>query len=215
MNSKDYRKYLHSKEWKMCREKILERDCHKCCKCGKTENLDVHHKYYTSGTKPWEYEDDVLVTLCRECHDKEHLMKHFIKKFNHHSHLDVYIMKIICNTFKPKNDLDEVKIKLQLYRNWKNNINSVKLVEALKQHFKNNFNESVSDEAIDQCLHSLRDKFFRIKYVNLETNEAYFITEPGLCWFLNTHKFNYNENGYSEYEQYFYGMDDLIQTEEK
>ena len=30
--------------------------------------LNVHHKYYVNGNKPWEYSSDALVTLCEDCH---------------------------------------------------------------------------------------------------------------------------------------------------
>lgn len=38
----------------------------------KYRGLNVHHKYYVRGKKPWEYVDDVLVTLCESCHQKRH-----------------------------------------------------------------------------------------------------------------------------------------------
>lgn len=34
--------------------------------------LNVHHKYYIQGHKPWEYENDALVTLCEDCHKRWH-----------------------------------------------------------------------------------------------------------------------------------------------
>jgi 5-methylcytosine-specific restriction endonuclease McrA len=34
--------------------------------------LNVHHKYYVTGKKPWEYKDDALVTLCKHCHSQFH-----------------------------------------------------------------------------------------------------------------------------------------------
>ena len=34
--------------------------------------LNVHHKYYVSGRKPWEYDNDALITLCQDCHCLEH-----------------------------------------------------------------------------------------------------------------------------------------------
>ncbi len=37
--------------------------------------LNVHHKHYRQGSEPWEYEDDALITLCPECHKKEHETK--------------------------------------------------------------------------------------------------------------------------------------------
>lgn len=35
--------------------------------------LNIHHKYYIRGNKPWEYDNDALVTLCSRCHQKRHL----------------------------------------------------------------------------------------------------------------------------------------------
>ena len=39
------------------------------------KGLNVHHKYYVRGKAPWEYEDDALITLCKDCHRKEHQLK--------------------------------------------------------------------------------------------------------------------------------------------
>ena len=39
--------------------------------CG-IKGLNVHHRYYTIGSKPWEYSNDALVTLCQDCHSKRH-----------------------------------------------------------------------------------------------------------------------------------------------
>ncbi len=36
------------------------------------KGLNVHHKYYVYGKKPWEYEEKALVTLCEDCHQKRH-----------------------------------------------------------------------------------------------------------------------------------------------
>ena len=34
--------------------------------------LNIHHKKYIKGRKPWEYEADSLVTLCEDCHHDIH-----------------------------------------------------------------------------------------------------------------------------------------------
>lgn len=39
--------------------------------CG-IKGLNVHHRYYTKGSKPWEYSNDALLTLCQDCHCKRH-----------------------------------------------------------------------------------------------------------------------------------------------
>lgn len=36
------------------------------------KGLNVHHKYYIEGKKPWEYDNDALITLCQDCHKLEH-----------------------------------------------------------------------------------------------------------------------------------------------
>jgi len=39
------------------------------------KGLNVHHKYYIEGKKPWEYDNDALITLCQDCHKLEHQTK--------------------------------------------------------------------------------------------------------------------------------------------
>jgi len=35
-------------------------------------DLNIHHKHYINGNKPWEYDDNVLISLCADCHKKTH-----------------------------------------------------------------------------------------------------------------------------------------------
>ena len=49
----------------------------KCEKCGKTENLHIHHKRYVY---PIVKED--LIRLCRECHNLEHNHLKFLDDMN-------------------------------------------------------------------------------------------------------------------------------------
>ena len=89
-----YDRLLHDDRWYDKRMKILDRDNHKCKYCGSTYNLQVHHKYYNKYPNekmamPWDYPDDALITLCDNCHKREHerkqiktyyrkLYKHFV-----------------------------------------------------------------------------------------------------------------------------------------
>jgi len=53
--------------------KILERDDFACQYCGDTEKtLHVHHKIYFTNYNPWDYEDNILMTLCDDCHRDVH-----------------------------------------------------------------------------------------------------------------------------------------------
>jgi 5-methylcytosine-specific restriction endonuclease McrA len=75
-----YDDLLHTPEWESKRNTILNRDGHKCAYCGKTHNLQVHHKYYSkypNGRKvePWNYPDEALITLCDNCHKRVHSKK--------------------------------------------------------------------------------------------------------------------------------------------
>ena len=75
-----YEELLSTPEWLRRRAEILTRDCRQCVKCKATPNnaigyrliLDVHHRYYVRGMPPWEYPDEALLTLCRECHKQLH-----------------------------------------------------------------------------------------------------------------------------------------------
>lgn len=57
--------------WHEKREKILKRDDYICQLCGiQCDDVVAHHKIYRNGLNPWEYPDDDLITLCRDCHGK-------------------------------------------------------------------------------------------------------------------------------------------------
>lgn len=36
------------------------------------KGLHIHHKYYIKGYQAWEYNNEVLITLCEICHDEMH-----------------------------------------------------------------------------------------------------------------------------------------------
>lgn len=48
---------------------VLQRDKFACTNCGSPDKtLHVHHLAYKKGRDPWEYDPEMLVTLCEECH---------------------------------------------------------------------------------------------------------------------------------------------------
>lgn len=64
---------LKHPKWQKKRLEIMQRDNFTCQMCGaKDKPLHVHHLVYKKGQKPWEYEDNSLITLCEECHCEEH-----------------------------------------------------------------------------------------------------------------------------------------------
>ena len=87
-----YEDKLQDSRWKAKRQKILNRDHNRCQWCGKTTNLQVHHKAYhkfPNGMKvePWDYPDRLLITLCDDCHRKCHQkykINTFYRKWGEH-----------------------------------------------------------------------------------------------------------------------------------
>ena len=81
MNKREYRKLLLDPKWKLKASFIRKRDNHTCCRCGKkSHRLQVHHKKYIDGLMPWEYDNELLESLCSSCHKKEHNIKPLKKK---------------------------------------------------------------------------------------------------------------------------------------
>lgn len=67
-----YSEKLLDPRWQKKRLEIFQRDEFMCQFCkSETKTLCVHHKYYIKGHEPWNYPDEVLITLCSECHQEE------------------------------------------------------------------------------------------------------------------------------------------------
>ena len=67
-----YSEKLKDPRWQRKRLEIMQRDKFTCQRCYDSETtLHVHHRNYTYGKEPWEYESNELVTLCSECHENE------------------------------------------------------------------------------------------------------------------------------------------------
>jgi hypothetical protein len=65
----DYNKLLRDPKWQKRRLEIMSLDEFTCRMCyNDAETLNVHHLIYFKDRKPWEYEDQHLITLCEHCH---------------------------------------------------------------------------------------------------------------------------------------------------
>lgn len=70
-----YSEQLRTSAWLRKKYEIMARDnfvCSSCLKDNFESQLEVHHIMYKKNKMAWEYPDYFLVTLCRECHQKEH-----------------------------------------------------------------------------------------------------------------------------------------------
>jgi hypothetical protein len=92
----NYSDQFKSPKWQIKRLKIMARDGFQCQFCfSKEKTLNAHHEYYKKGKSVWDYPDSALVTLCKECHSK-----------NHHSDMSQarYISEMINNHDFPGNE---------------------------------------------------------------------------------------------------------------
>lgn len=68
----NYAEMLKSPLWQKKRLEIMQRDNFTCQYCGCNDReLHVHHFVYRKNSKPWEYNDNELITLCNKCHEVE------------------------------------------------------------------------------------------------------------------------------------------------
>jgi hypothetical protein len=64
-----YAEKLKDPRWQQKRLQIMGRDGFTCLSCGDSDKeLHVHHLAYRSGTDVWDYDNDELITLCKDCH---------------------------------------------------------------------------------------------------------------------------------------------------
>lgn len=71
----EYKDQLKDHRWRAKRKEIIRRDGQKCIMCGCHDNLNVHHVFYYKGDyMAWDCPDDLLITLCQQCHEDEHNM---------------------------------------------------------------------------------------------------------------------------------------------
>jgi hypothetical protein len=73
-----YGNLLFDPRWKAKRNEIITRDNGRCIICQGIDELQVHHRQYqfvkaANGYKvPWDYPNHLLITLCKNCHQRGH-----------------------------------------------------------------------------------------------------------------------------------------------
>lgn len=68
---KEFEQQYFSKEWRDLSGKIKSRDHNTCQMCGCNDKpMIVHHLYYEPNVT--DVPDDALITLCSDCHQKQH-----------------------------------------------------------------------------------------------------------------------------------------------
>ena len=71
--AKTYWEKLQDPRWQQKRLEVMKfREFH-CEMCGSGETtLHVHHKEYFKDYEPWEYDNQQLAVLCKDCHENFH-----------------------------------------------------------------------------------------------------------------------------------------------
>ncbi len=117
-----YKESLRHPLWQEKRLRIFERDKWTCQSCKDTDNtLEVHHLFYLDLPHAWDYSDDMLVTLCADCHDKEQGRIPLEKNFASTLRTKGFLMSDLL-AFSSKIDTDEnfTKQLLKILREMQN-----------------------------------------------------------------------------------------------
>ncbi len=95
--------------WQEKRLSIMQSDGFRCRRChSKDKELHVHHLKYKKNSKPWEYPNSNLVTLCESCHEEFHALKTELN-FNVDKFLEIWI------TNKSKDQFDAESLRNFFY----------------------------------------------------------------------------------------------------
>ena len=140
-----YSEKLKDPRWQRKRLEILQRDDFTCQKCkDKESTLHVHHRIYLKGNDPWDYPDELLVTLCENCHEAEGvealpkqrvLIEELLKAGIYSSDMD-YLGHILSEALKvlEYRDFDFLLIRISLSDEFRNEILSY--LEAERANLK-------------------------------------------------------------------------------
>ena len=106
LKSKTDLKYKDEIRFSGNKEKVLERDFHKCVQCGITRGLIVHHIDHSGQSDNPNNAMDNLVTMCRPCHMKLHhtgesssSYKHITKEQILEAKEELSTWAAVCNKF--------------------------------------------------------------------------------------------------------------------
>jgi len=122
-NKISYSEKLTDPRWQRRRLEVFNRDNWTCqCCSNKVLQLEIHHIEYWTGKEPWEYPDNMLITICRDCHEVETV------RFKH----EQYLLKSLLSNGFLANDLlalstmlsTHIKFREQLLKNIRQYINS-------------------------------------------------------------------------------------------
>jgi 5-methylcytosine-specific restriction endonuclease McrA len=111
-----YSEQLKNPKWQRKRLEILERDDFKCQGCGNTDQtLHVHHYRYIKGKLYWDYDDELLVTLCDFCHKDWHKLDGHIERHLHRPYIEQCELFILLESYYMLDSKRRRNLAISLY----------------------------------------------------------------------------------------------------
>lgn len=106
---KSYSDKLKDPRWQKLRLEVFERDGFTCAACGcKERTLHVHHKAYLKRTNPWDYPNDLLLTLCEQCHGNIETTVETVRENAHIQWLPFAVRRFLVFCDRVGNDKSEI-----------------------------------------------------------------------------------------------------------
>lgn len=104
MESEDFYKQYQTEEWRAISNRIKSRDHHTCQMCGRNDKpLHVHHFHYGKRGSIFGVDDSEMITLCEDCHKKQHDFKYCIDGLINEMRntlTDLEIVEILCKDLR-------------------------------------------------------------------------------------------------------------------
>ena len=129
----NYSELLKDPRWQDKRKSIIKRDNYQCQYCGLgLRKLNVHHLIYIKGLKPWEYDNELLITLC----DEHHELIHDINKIIAIIAKNVIINKIDLTKLGAMMDLSSFEYDKSLQEAFEHKVNCYRRYGFDKKYFQ-------------------------------------------------------------------------------
>lgn len=70
-------RWLSFRESFLARHRVSHDTGPQCSDCGESTSspLVIHHRRYRHGLEPWQYADEDLLLICKDCHDRLHALE--------------------------------------------------------------------------------------------------------------------------------------------
>ena len=166
MKKQSYKEQLKSPKWQKRRLEIMQRDNFTSQICGETEKqLHVHHTTYLPGRDIWDYFDTHLITVCEDCHTREH-------NKDENENIDIYLHDIgACGitTYEALLLLEELigddSIMTYLIDKYENYYENTERANNLKRLYKRR-------RDIEKEVEELHNEYFNSKNVTNTNNQT-------------------------------------------